>query len=145
MNENVQDLFHELANLSQNERERVFEERQIGADMRAEVQALLAFDTAGAESLTEQVSEAAKATLRFLHTPPISHCGPYELKRLLGSGGMGSVYLAERIDGEIQHKVAIKLLRVENHSPVWLERFLKERQLQASLNHPSIARVIDAG
>src|SRR5204863_2068332 len=72
-------------------------------------------------------------------------CGPYRLVRLLGSGGMGAVYLAERTDGEIQQKVAIKLLRTDGHRPVWRERFLRERQLLASLHHPSIVHVIDAG
>lgn len=63
----------------------------------------------------------------------------------LGSGGMGTVYLAERSDGEIQQSVAVKLLRADNHRPAFRKRFLRERQFLASLNHPSIAHVIDAG
>ena len=58
---------------------------------------------------------------------------------------MGAVYLAERTDGEIQQDVAVKLLRADGHRPVWRDRFLKERQLLASLHHPSIVHVIDAG
>ena len=58
---------------------------------------------------------------------------------------MGSVYLAERADGEIQQRVAVKLLRADGHRPVWRDRFLKERQLLASLHHPSVVHVIDAG
>ncbi len=75
----------------------------------------------------------------------MSQCGPYRLVRLLGSGGMGSVYLAERSDGEIEQKVAVKLLHARSNRPAWRDRFLKERQLLATLNHPSIARVVDAG
>jgi len=58
---------------------------------------------------------------------------------------MGAVYLAERNDGEIQQRVAVKLLRTDVHRPAWRDRFLRERQLLASLNHPSIVHVIDAG
>jgi serine/threonine-protein kinase len=70
--------------------------------------------------------------------------GPYRRVRLLGSGGMGTVYLAERRDGEIQQKVAVKVLGGGNR-PVLRERFLKERRLLALLSHPSIVHVIDAG
>jgi serine/threonine protein kinase len=71
--------------------------------------------------------------------------GAYTLLSKIGQGGMGSVWLAERTDGEIQRKVAIKLPDAESHTPASREHFLMERQLLASLNHPSIVRVIDAG
>jgi tetratricopeptide (TPR) repeat protein len=58
---------------------------------------------------------------------------------------MGTVYLGERRDGEIEQKVAIKLLRADADRPAWRDRFLRERQLLAYLNHPSIARLFDAG
>jgi len=58
---------------------------------------------------------------------------------------MGAVYLAERTDGEIQQKVAVKVLRAGSDRPAWRDRFLKERQLLANLNHPSIAHILDAG
>ncbi len=106
---------------------------------------MLSFDSESASSLTDCVSETAEEMLRCGDARQLSHCGPYRLVRLLGSGGMGSVYLAERSDGEIQQKVAVKVLRAGADRPAWRGRFLKERQLLASLNHPSIARVIDAG
>ena len=58
---------------------------------------------------------------------------------------MGTVYLAERRDGEIQQKVAVKVLDGGGSRPAWRERFLRERRLLASLNHPSIVHVIDDG
>ena len=71
--------------------------------------------------------------------------GPYRLIRPLGRGGMGSVHLAERQDGEVTMRVAIKLVRRELVSPDILNRFRKERQVLADLHHPNIARLLDAG
>jgi serine/threonine protein kinase len=71
--------------------------------------------------------------------------GSWRLVSLIGRGGMGSVYLAERADGEIRQRVAVKFLRADGRRPEWRERFLRERQLQASLDHPAVAHVIDAG
>jgi tetratricopeptide (TPR) repeat protein/tRNA A-37 threonylcarbamoyl transferase component Bud32 len=58
---------------------------------------------------------------------------------------MGSVYLAERADGEVRQRVAIKFLRCAGDEPVLRDRFLRERQILATLNHPGIARLLDAG
>jgi eukaryotic-like serine/threonine-protein kinase len=72
--------------------------------------------------------------------------GPYRLLAPLGVGGMGAVYLAERADGQFEQRVAIKLV---NHSRVhgsqMIERFLRERQILARLQHPNIARLLDGG
>jgi serine/threonine-protein kinase len=70
--------------------------------------------------------------------------GPYRFVRLLGSGGMGQVWLAERTDGRFEGQVAIKLLGTALHSER-LERFRREGQLLARLAHPFIARLLDAG
>src|SRR5262249_38417150 len=93
----------------------------------------------------DSVVNAAEEMLQSGSRPEFTTWGPYRRIRLLGSGGMGSVYLAERTDGEIQQKVAVKLLRADVDRPAWHGRFLKERQFLASLNHSSIARLIDAG
>jgi tetratricopeptide (TPR) repeat protein len=58
---------------------------------------------------------------------------------------MGTVWLAERSDGEFHQKVAIKFLAAGLRRPGWRERFLRERQLLASLNHPAIVHATDAG
>jgi tetratricopeptide (TPR) repeat protein len=145
MNQEVRLLFHELADLSPGEREQVFRDRQIGLELRAEVESLLGFDSTNHQYLTDRVSRAAGELLRSTEGRESGRCGSYTLVRLLGSGGMGAVYLAERTDGEIQQQVAVKLLRVDEHRPEWRDRFLRERQLLASLNHPSIVHVIDAG
>lgn len=70
----------------------------------------------------------------------------YRIIRRLGEGGMGSVYLAERTDGEFVQQVALKLLNpAAEGSPVLTERFAQERKLLARLEHPCIARLLDGG
>src|SRR6202007_1442823 len=69
--------------------------------------------------------------------------GPYELLRELGSGGMGSVYLARRTDGIYLKLVAIKLLRGADLTPDLIIRFEQERRILGSLDHPNIARLLD--
>lgn len=71
--------------------------------------------------------------------------GPYELDRLLGEGGMGQVWLARRADGLYQRRVALKLLRPGIADPSLRLRFTRERQILARLEHPHIARLLDAG
>jgi serine/threonine protein kinase/tetratricopeptide (TPR) repeat protein len=70
--------------------------------------------------------------------------GPYRLLRPLGSGGMGTVWLAERSDGAYQRQLALKLPRLEL-SPGLLSRWRRERDILAGLEHPRIARLYDAG
>lgn len=69
--------------------------------------------------------------------------GPWKLLRLLGSGGMGDVWLGERADGTVEHRVAIK--RVRGASPAFASRLEAERRILAKLSHPNIARFLDAG
>ncbi len=118
MDQVVRLLFHELADLPRAERERIFAERQIAPELRAEVESLLGFDSAKAQSFTECVSQAAEEALTSDEGRELSYCGPYRLARLLGSGGMGAVYLGERSDGEIRQQVADHLALGRNQSGV---------------------------
>ncbi len=145
MNDDVQLLFHELADLPREVRERVLTERCIEPDIRQKLESLLKFDSDESHLLTVCVGDAARQVLDQEGDRHPGSCGPYRLVRALGSGGMGTVYLAERSDGEIQQSVAVKLLRADAHRPAFRKRFLRERQFLASLNHPSIVHVIDAG
>ena len=76
---------------------------------------------------------------------PGQHIGPYRLDALLGEGGMGQVWLAYRADGLYERKVALKLLRPGLGDVGLQVRFQRERQVLARLEHPNIARLIDAG
>ena len=71
--------------------------------------------------------------------------GSYQLLYLLGAGGMGEVYLAERIDEEFEHQVAIKLVRRDLIPVDVYARLRTERQILANLQHPNIARLFDGG
>ncbi|MBK8232322.1 MAG: serine/threonine protein kinase [Candidatus Eisenbacteria bacterium] len=74
-----------------------------------------------------------------------SMVGPYLLSARIAEGGMGTVYLGERVDREYEKKVAVKLIRPGAGTQEMLTRFRKERQVLASLEHPHIARLLDGG
>ncbi len=88
---------------------------------------------------------------RLLDAPPVKELpegmriGPYAIERVIGSGGMGVVYLASRADGQFQKKVAIKLLTSGIAAGVDDRHMSVEREALARLNHPNIARLLDAG
>ncbi|MEL6844263.1 MAG: serine/threonine-protein kinase, partial [Bacteroidota bacterium] len=71
--------------------------------------------------------------------------GPYRIQTHLGSGGMGSVYQAERVEGEFQQQVALKVVQKGLLSDQLLPQFQAERQILARLQHPHIARLYDGG
>lgn len=71
--------------------------------------------------------------------------GPYRTVREIGQGGMGMVFLAERVDGQFEREVALKLIRQEAHTKAAALRFLHERQILARLQHPNIAHLLDGG
>ena len=77
--------------------------------------------------------------------PAARRIGPYELDRLIGRGGMGAVYLAHRADGEFDQRVALKVVGLPFEIEPFRERFRRERQILAGLNHTNIARLLDGG
>jgi serine/threonine protein kinase len=110
----------------------------------AEVMAMVEEDACANPLLDGGLDQAARTVLDLGRLPSLVQrkIGPYRLLRLLGEGGMGVVYLAERTD--IGGKVAIKLLRDAWLSPMRRQRFQVEQRTLAELNHPSIARIYDA-
>jgi serine/threonine-protein kinase len=71
--------------------------------------------------------------------------GAYRLLSLIGQGGMGTVWLAERCDGRFEGRAAVKLLNIAVMGRAGEERFRREGNILARLTHPNIARLIDAG
>lgn len=137
-------LFHEVADLSTTARERYFAGHPVSPALRGEIESLLIHDSSRPHHLTGIVENSA-ARLIAPAVAPDDRCGPYRIIRLLGRGGMGAVYLAERVDGEVEQRVAIKFLRYGAADPAFTARFLRERQILAALVHPGIARLLDAG
>ncbi|HLK51473.1 MAG TPA: protein kinase [Bryobacteraceae bacterium] len=145
MDDLVNRFFHEIADLGPAEREKFFADHYVRPEIRSEIESLLAHDVDSGHLLTASVAAGADHVLQSARLDAPRWCGPYRLIRLLGSGGMGAVYLAERSDGELQQQVAIKLLRTGMEQPSQRERFLTERQLLSYLDHPSVARLLDVG
>jgi tetratricopeptide (TPR) repeat protein/predicted Ser/Thr protein kinase len=143
MNARVSDLFHELADLSPEARAQYFAAHEVDLETRSEVEDLLAFDSGSSALLHRDLGAAAGDVLAQFEVKE-RPCGPYRLLKLIGRGGMGAVYLAERIDGEVRQRLAVKLLPPGAGDSV-RQRFLQERQILASLAHPNIARMLDAG
>jgi serine/threonine-protein kinase len=107
-----------------------------GAGGRIQVGELPRFDTDATLFGATDDGDAALA--------PQSRVGPYLLLSQIGRGGMGSVWLAERVDGSPRRKVALKLPHL-GWTPGLGERMERERDILASLEHPNIARLYDAG
>lgn len=71
--------------------------------------------------------------------------GSYKILRQIAEGGMGSVFLAERADGQFEQEVALKVIKPGMNSNEIIKRFQFERQILARLQHPNIARLLDGG
>ncbi|MBL8218622.1 MAG: serine/threonine protein kinase [Bryobacterales bacterium] len=125
------------------EREAYYAQNGVPAAVRDEVESLLEFDSHATTFLMDGVAQAATGIVDAMEKP--ERCGAFRPVKLLGRGGMGSVWLAERIDGQVDQKVAVKVLRAGTPTARQQERFIQERRILASLSHPNIARLLDAG
>ena len=111
----------------------------------------LSNDEAGSVAMLERMFTAFAAVreeLRDDSTPPAGHAagervGNFHLRECIGVGGMGEVWLAERGDGAVEQRVAVKFVR--GAQVRWIDRLEHERRLLARLAHPYIARFLDAG
>jgi tetratricopeptide (TPR) repeat protein len=112
------------------------------ADLRAEAEKLLAADARAKSFLSTPVTGSLAEALTARAGERI---GPYALVREIGRGGMGVLYLAERVDREFDKKVAIKIVSQGATSERLVERFRNERQILAALVHPNIAALLDGG
>ncbi|MGH9409422.1 MAG: serine/threonine-protein kinase, partial [Vicinamibacterales bacterium] len=124
------------------DRRRAFIEETCGHDSRLCEEVLALLESADAAA---GLFETPAGVADQVETAAPSHLGPYRIVRELASGGMGSVYLAERDDGQFHQRVAIKIVRGGFASAFLMERFREERRILASLEHPNIARLLDGG
>lgn len=139
----IQSLFHDATELPQSQR-RSFLNAACGddAELASEVIAMLEEDSAGNSLLDRKLADVAHQALAVRADFRVEDFGPYRILGVLGEGGMGVVYLAER--GDLGNQVAIKVLRDAWLSPSRRERFAREQRTLAQLNHPSIAQLYDA-
>jgi eukaryotic-like serine/threonine-protein kinase len=115
--------------------------------------AWLADQCAGDSELFQEVSTLLIARARMaevsqateLPPPPTALFGPYRAVSLLGRGGMSAVYLAERVDGQFQQTVALKVMAGYLADSDFFRRFEAERQFLAALSHHNITRLLDGG
>jgi serine/threonine-protein kinase len=144
----VEEVFHEAAELPA-DRRAAFLDRACAGDaaLREEVEALLrSFDDAEGFLETPVITQGADL-LSSACEPSLAGeiLGPYRVIREIGRGGMGTVYLAERADDQFHKTVAIKLIGPGMTDPGAVERFQRERQILANLEHSNITRLLDGG
>jgi non-specific serine/threonine protein kinase/serine/threonine-protein kinase len=140
----IKSLYLEARELGWEERGRFLDERCAGeSELRAEVEGLLGQEETLGGFLARPATEtpAPRAEAEELSHP--ERIGAYRIRRPLGFGGMGVVYLAEQ--DSPKRAVALKLLRFDSASPRQIERFEREAELLGRLAHPGIARVYEAG
>jgi serine/threonine protein kinase/tetratricopeptide (TPR) repeat protein len=116
----------------------------VDAELKQQLQAMLA--AAGDEQFRAAAPPEAEATVAKapLQEGPGATIGPYRLLQQLGEGGFGVVFLAEQTE-PVARKVALKIIKLGMDTRQVVARFEQERQALALMDHPNIARVIDAG
>jgi len=122
-----------------------FIENACGGDeaLRTEVEGLLRAHEAAGNFLEESLFEPAP-TVGLLGAHVGGVVGPYKLLEQIGEGGMGAVFVAEQKE-PVERRVALKLIKPGMDSNAVLARFEAERQALALMDHPNIAKVLDAG
>src|SRR5258708_1026169 len=116
-------------------------------ELRRDIVSLLESEERSADFLGEAAVEYVSGAFADDDLPDTyigRRIGPYQIGRKIGTGGMGAVYLAERVD-EFRQKVALKLLKRDIASREVISRFRHERQILAGLDHPYLARLLDGG
>ncbi len=112
--------------------------------VRAEIEAMLAAESQVGTFLENPVIASSSANRGVVDQRDPNVIGPYRLLKRLGSGGMGVVYLAEQTE-PVRRQVALKLIKIGMDTEQVVARFEMERQALAMMEHPGIARVLDAG
>ncbi len=115
------------------------------SEIRNEVEKLLAAHFAAENFIEKPAAEVVSIFQTNGSSFQPKHFGHYKIIKEIGAGGMGAVFLAERADGEFSQQVAIKIIRQTIAESELINRFKRERQILANLNHPNIAKLLDGG
>lgn len=142
----IEEVFLEAAARAGAERESFLDEA-CGDDgaLRAEVEAMLATEDTDELLWIRRQDRTGEPPAEPAGLAAGHRIGPYAVVRHLGSGGMGRVYLAERVDDEYRQLVALKVLRSDLSVPELEARFRAERQILAQLQHPNVSTLLDGG
>lgn len=147
LGDELQELFADAVELDPSRRASFLSDRCAGRpELRAEIESLLAahdrsdrfLDLATGPGATEGDPQAFRDQRGRT-------VGQFRLLEKIGEGGMAVVYGAERVDGEFTQRVAVKLIDLPLRNADALRRFRAERQILATLNHPNIVTLVDAG
>src|SRR5262245_36062645 len=142
----IEELFRTVVDRPESERDnyltRICDDDE---ELRLEVLSLLALDTSEDFIRDPIASAVLSLTAKPEDDLPRERIGPYRVLRLIGRGGMGDVYEAERDDEQFRRQVAVKIIKRGMDTEFVRDRFLRERQILASLDHPHIARLFDGG
>jgi eukaryotic-like serine/threonine-protein kinase len=141
------EIFIAAAQIQSGQKRAAFIDQACGdnAELRRRITDLLAEQ----DKLGSYLEVPAGAVATIQHEPPAGerlgmHIGPYKLLQKLGEGGMGSVYLAEQ-QQPVKRHIALKIIKAGMDSAQVIARFEQERQALAIMDHPHIAKVLDAG
>jgi serine/threonine protein kinase len=149
----VSEILADCLEIETSKRQKYLNSLSIDPEMRAEVETYLAFEEDAGNLMDISAVEFSKDFFDkdFIEEEESTNAvagqqfGAYKVIGELGYGGMGAVYLAERTDGKFEQKVALKLLKREMNTLALRRRFEQERNILASLEHPNIARLLNAG
>ncbi|MBX7173890.1 MAG: protein kinase [Pyrinomonadaceae bacterium] len=148
----IQEIFEEAIEIEDPAQVKSFLERVCADDeeLKNEVKKLLKQDSEAESLMNRPLMEESGLHLLGDFAEEIDpligeKIGNYQIIKEIGHGGMGEVYLAERIDGEFEQKVAVKLIKRGMDTRFILRRFRQERQILASLEHPYIALLLNGG
>ncbi len=139
----VEELFHAALALNPEERDDYLQRLcPDDPDLRREVQSLLSENDDDPAFLSDPVANVSERPETASAGDDEKHIGPYTVIRTIGSGGMGEVFLAKRTGTDVQHFVALKVVRAPVLTPEARARFGNERSILARLNHPNISRFL---
>ncbi len=143
----IDDKFHAALDRPPSERSQFLQQlADEDIDLHRDVVALLHADESAKRFLETPVASLDDTVLAPQPTAnPGDRVGGYRLLRLLGEGGMATVFLAERVESEFHQQVAVKMMSTNTRSHEFIQQFARERQLLANLRHPHIAQLIDGG
>jgi eukaryotic-like serine/threonine-protein kinase len=144
--ENLKEIFHAALNLSPNERDSYLENACDGnPSLRSAVESLIKSHDETGNFVDAPVYEAAAQMLARDHELKVGELiAHYEIRSVLGEGGMGKVYLAQ--DSKLERKVALKILPTEfAANQEHMRRFTMEAKTAAALHHPNIAQIFEIG